>query len=190
MNLYIILFVYIVKPSKGSVSLNAEKINEYVSIHGNDLSRFCLFLCRNQSEAEDLYQDTWVKVIKKIDSYNSDKPFDKWVLSICSNTYKDKNRLHFVKKRFEFASPEDKQLFFDSIPDKSTPKEDYFELFKCLSMLTPKFKEVLVLKFIEGYSEIEVASILGIPNGTVKSRLNKAKQLLRGRLEKYEKSHR
>lgn len=168
--------------------MNAEKINEYVSNYGNDLSRFCLFLCRNQVEAEDLYQDTWLKVIKKLDSYDINKPFDKWILAICSNTYKDKNRLHFVKKRFEFSSPEDKQLFFDSIPDKSTPKEDYFELFKSLSMLAPKFKEVIILKFIEGYSEIEVSEILGIPNGTVKSRLSKAKRLLRERLVEHEKS--
>jgi len=82
-----------------------------------------------------------------------------------------------------FESEEESQLFFSSIPDESCyTKDDYAELHKVIGTLPKKQKLVIVLKFFRDLSVSEVAQILRIPEGTVKSRLHQAKKTIRRRL--------
>lgn len=158
-------------------------IEKFVMLYSRDLTKLCINLCGNIQDAEDLFQDTWVKVYRYLEKYDRSKPFDKWLFSICVNTYKNNLKLSFNKRRVFFESDEESQLFFASIPEESNyTKDDYAELHKVIETLPKKQKLVIVLKFFRDLSVSEVADILKIPEGTVKSRLHQAKKTIRRRL--------
>lgn len=140
-------------------------------------------LCPCQTDAEDLFQDTWYKAIKGYDTYDSEKPFDKWLFSICVNTYKNSLRLAYNKRKLDFNSDEEKEFFINSVPDtENNSLDSHIELKKEILALPKRQKLVIVLHYLKGYSEKEIAEILKIPQGTVKSRLHSAKKRLKERL--------
>jgi len=157
-------------------------LSDRIAEHGPALSRLCASLCGNRADAEDLYQETWLKVMRFIDTYDTTRPFEKWLFAICVNSFRNARRTAWFRHRYEFVSPEDKQRYLDSIPDKTVPRSDYAALATGVAQLPEKLRTVLVLKYVSGYSEDDVAQLLHIPPGTVKSRLFNAKRQLKQRL--------
>lgn len=153
-------------------------ILEYVRLYEKDLSRLCLSLCRNCAEAEDLYQETWVKVLRHFDRYDKSRPFDKWLFAICVNTFKNLRTAADRRHAHAFASEEEARFYIASIPAADTPHEVYLTLYDAISKLPEKQRVVVVLRYFKDYSEKDIAEILKIPVGTVKSRLHKAKAFL------------
>lgn len=158
------------------------RISEYINLYGRDLTRLCMSLCNNKADAEDLYQATWEKVIKNLRKYDKEKPFDKWLFSICVNTYKDTVKSSFAKKILKFNKTEDLEQTLNSIPDSVAPHDEFISLHQALKKLTPDKRQAVALYYFKDYSTKEVAEILNIPEGTVKSRLNAARQDLRKEL--------
>ncbi len=155
----------------------------YVQQYSADLSRLCMSLCGNKTEAEDLFQETWLKAMRYYDKYEKSKPFDKWLYSICVNTYK--NTLSSARRRFQyiFKTSEESDSFFNSIPEiNANNREDYNLLHAAVRSLSRKKRTVIVLYFFKGYSVSEIAEILKIPEGTVKSRLSSAKAEIKRRM--------
>lgn len=160
---------------------------KYISDYSADLTRLCISLCGNVSDADDLFQDTWYKAIKNYAKYDFDMPFDKWLYSICVNTYKDSLRLFYNKRKMIFKTEEDKTEFLNSIPDSCPDNyDDYLQLHTAVNALPKKQKIVIVLYYFKDYSLNEISGILKIPVGTVKSRLNLAKSTLKRRLNNEE----
>ncbi len=157
-----------------------DEIDNYIALYRYDLGRLCYNLCRNMPDAENLYQETWLKAIEHIKQYKKDKPFDKWLYSICVNTYKESLRKKKREANIDFQSNEEKDLFLSAIPDiNDTELSRMGELYDAINKLPPKYSTVIILKYISEYSELEIAQILKIPAGTVKSRLYKARNLLK-----------
>ncbi len=166
--------------------MNDELLNNYIEKYQTDLTRLCMSLCGSVYDADDLYQETWLKVMRKYDSFDTSRPFDKWLFSICVNTYKDTLRLAWRKKQLQFNTNEDKDLFLSSITcsdEFDKDEEDYIALWESICKLPPKQRIVIALFYFKEYSHSEVAQILNIPEGTVKSRLHKAKILLKEALK-------
>lgn len=158
------------------------KISEYINLYGKDLTRLCLSLCNQKSDAEDLYQTTWEKAIKNIRKYNKDKPFDKWLFTICVNTHKDTVKSPPHRKILSFNKTEDLEFTLNSIPDSVAPYDEFLSLHQALKNLSLEKRQVVALYYFKDYSTKEVAEILNIPEGTVKSRLSAARQELRKEL--------
>lgn len=158
-------------------------ISNYISLYGKDLSRLCLSLCKNKSDAEDLYQSTWERVLKNIRRYNKEKPFDKWLYSICINAHKDMVKSPFRKRIFHFDTTEDLERTLNSIPDTAMSHDEFLSLHSAISKLTLEKRQVIALYYFKDYSLTEVAEILNIPEGTVKSRLSSAREQIRKELE-------
>ncbi len=159
------------------------EIEQYVIKYSADLTRLCLSLCGNSADAEDLFQDTWCKAMKHFKQYNKSLPFDKWLFSICVNTYKNSLKLFYNRNKVNFKSDEEKEAFLNSIPNADEDNSDYyFELHKAISALPKKLKIVIVLYYFKGYSAKEISQILNIPEGTVKSRMYSARETLKRRL--------
>ncbi len=155
----------------------------YIALYSRDLTRLCLSLCKTREDAEDLFQDTWYKAMKKYEKYDPSYPFDKWLFSICVNTYKDRVRLFENKNRILFSSSEEKDRFFSSIPDIEREKrEEYLDLCREIGRLSKKLRVTLALYYFKDRSIKECSDILNIPQETVKSRLKRAKTILRRRL--------
>ncbi|MGN0583042.1 MAG: RNA polymerase sigma factor [Oscillospiraceae bacterium] len=158
----------------------SELIDQYIEEYSPNLSGLCCSLCSNYADADDLFQETWLKVIKNFGKYDSSKDFEKWLVSICINTYK--NMVRSRKRLIQFDTSEQLDIFLSSIPDSDAENEEYKELIEIIGELPEKYKIILALRYFNDYSEKETAKILKIPAGTVKSRLNKAKILIRRRL--------
>lgn len=157
--------------------------NDYITKHSLDLTRLCLSLCGNRADADDLFQETWVKAIKNYSKYDPALPFDKWLFAICANTYKNNLKLAFNRKNMSFANEEEKMRFLNSIPDISYENsEDYIMLDTAIQKLDKKRRIVLVMFYFKDYSIKEISQILKIPEGTVKSRLHSAKTELKRRM--------
>ncbi len=165
-----------------------EDFENYTLRYGKDLTRLCLSLCGNSQDAEDLFQETWCRAIRNYAKYNSSMPFDKWLFAICVNTYKNSVGLFYNKKRIHFKSDEEKTAFLNSIPDANEDNsDDYIELHGIISSLPKKLKIVIALYYFKDYGIRDIAQLLKIPEGTVKSRLHNAKAEIKRRLEIYEK---
>ena len=153
-------------------------IDQYIEEYGRRLFGLCLSLCADRYEAEDLYQETWLKAYKKFDQYDGMRPFEGWLTGICVNTYRDSLRKKKVLKIFEsFSSAEEKEMTLDRIPDGESA--DYSELHEAVSRLPEKLRITVILFYFHDMKLKDVAESLKIPPGTVKSRLNKARAILK-----------
>jgi len=146
----------------------------------NDLYRFCLFLARDPNTAGDLFQDTWVKAMKKIRSYDPQRDFRKWLFTIAANLQKD--RWRWVKRWTKLL--QGFQHVQGPAPEEiAQGKQDKELLYRCLNSLPEKQRIPIVLHYIEGHKLEEIAELLKIPVGTVKSRLHNGKKRLKEMME-------
>lgn len=153
-------------------------INQYIRQYGKRLYGLCITLCANTFDADDLYQDTWIKVVKNIDSYDTSKEFEPWLTRICVNTYRNTLRRIVKSPIFNgFASDEEKTAVMENVPRPEA--QDYSYLHEAIDKLPEKLRVTIILFYFRDMDVSSTATVLGIPEGTVKSRLNKARQLLK-----------
>ena len=152
-------------------------INNYIHKHGKRLYGLCLHLCSNPHDADDLYQETWMKAMKNIDRYDPAAPFEPWITRICVNTHKNVLRGIARSPVLNFHSNEEKEHVLQSV---IAPKEaDYRELYDAIDRLPDKLRMTVILFYFREMDIESTAEVLSIPVGTVKSRLNKARKLLK-----------
>lgn len=154
--------------------------------HKDQLYRLCLYLEKNTDRAEELFQDTWVKAIEKFSMYNADYPFYTWLTQVAVNTYRDKlRRLKLELTRRTFVAEE---VLTQSIETEENIEKDYLYKEKLnlvitsIGQLPDKYKLPLLLVFAEDMSYKEVAVVLGIDEGLVKSRIYEGRKKLKKRL--------
>jgi len=153
-------------------------IDQYIRDYGKRLYGLCTFLCANSYEAEDLYQETWLKVVKNISKYDSGKDFEPWLTTICVNTYRNTLRRITKSPLFNtFTTTDEKEELLNSIP--APEGKDYSSLHEAIDHLPEKLRLAVILFYFRDMDINTTAKVLGIPPGTVKSRLNKAKKLLK-----------
>ncbi len=134
----------------------------------------CLRYAGNAEEAEDILQDGFIKVFNKIDSYRGEGSFEGWIRRIFVNTAIE----HFRKRIYlqpitemEESTIEGKYL---SVLD-SMAEQDIIQL---VQQLSPGYRTVFNMYVVEGYTHRQIAEALGISEGTSKSQLSRAKQIL------------
>lgn len=156
-------------------------IDQYIQQYGKRLYGLCLTLCESTLDADDLYQETWLKVIKHINQYDTSKNFEPWLTTICINTYRNTLRRIARSPIFNhFASNEKKDAVFDRIPaGQPTEEGDYTLLYQAIDHLPDKLRITVILFYFRDMDIASTAKILGIPTGTVKSRLSKSRKLLK-----------
>ncbi len=152
-------------------------MDQYIRKYGKRLYGLCMTLCADKHEADDLYQDTWVKVIRNFDSFDTSKDFEPWLTKLCVNTYRDKLRRISRSPFLSFMSNESKDAVFSTTP--APEREDYSDLYAAIDQLPEKMRLAIILFYFEDMDISKTAETLGIPPGTVKSRLNKARKLLK-----------
>ncbi len=159
-------------------------------VHLDALYRVALRLTANPSDADDLVQETMLKAFRAWDQYEKGTNAKGWLLTILRhafiNEYRRRTRhpenvdLDTIEPFAVFGEIQDEDpqgAFFDKIVDD--------EVLKAIDQLPEAFRETLVLSDVEGMSYQEIAKILEIPVGTVKSRLFRARQALQGKLYEY-----
>lgn len=148
-------------------------MDQYIRKYGKRLYGLCMTLCADKHEADDLYQDTWVKVLKRFDTYDPSRDFEPWLTRLCVNTYRDRLRRLSRSPFLNFSSNETKEAFL--LTATAPEKEDYSDLYAAIDQLPEKLRLTIILFYFEDMDIEKTAQTLGIPTGTVKSRLHKAR---------------
>jgi RNA polymerase sigma-70 factor (ECF subfamily) len=145
-------------------------------------------LCRNTDEAQDLVQETFRRVWKNWKRYDHDRPLQAWALVILRNTFLDSRKCCARKRVVSLDGLRDQQKFprwpepASSEPDLMLVQERSEEesvIRKAMRRLLRKHTEVLVLRDFRRQKYEEIAESLRLPVGTVRSRLNRARENLR-----------
>jgi RNA polymerase sigma-70 factor (ECF subfamily) len=141
--------------------------------------RLFAFLARRvgASAAEDLFQETWLRVVRARASFDPTRRFSTWLFQIANNLCRDRGRRRRVEDGWKDAMREQVR----SAPGRLEPPplDLRLDMHRRLQALSETFREVLILRYYHHLSEAEIAEILGIPRGTVKSRLHHAVRALR-----------
>ncbi|MFT3899584.1 MAG: RNA polymerase sigma factor SigE [Gordonia sp. (in: high G+C Gram-positive bacteria)] len=153
--------------------------DELVAEHADRVYRLAYRLSGNQHDAEDLTQETFIRVFRSLSSYQPGT-FEGWLHRITTNLFLDMVRRR-SKIRME-ALPEDYDRVPAATPD---PQQIYADanldpvLQGALDQLAPEFRAAVVLCDIEGLSYEEIATTMGVKMGTVRSRIHRGRQSIR-----------
>ena len=144
--------------------------------YGSQLMHYLVSILGSREWAEDVFQDTWVKVIEKIGSFRSDAVFAPWLFRIARNGAYDLLR---QKRRWlgleNLKLDEDDRPFEPQAPGNLAEElADKEMVQKLLRALEPAYREVLWLRFFQDMSYEEICQFAQLPMGTVKSRLFRA----------------
>ena len=138
-------------------------------------------MLNNQSEAEDLVQETFLRVWTHRQDYDFSYCLSTWIYTIALNLAKNELRKHRKFKFFNLGEMTEKGI---ELPDpKMGPSSLGHMLSQAITCLPPKYKTAFLLRDVEQMSYEEVAQILGVPLGTVKSRVNRARAVLKENLK-------
>ena len=176
---------------------DARAFRVLVQRHRGSVFNFILRYTGHKARAEDLLQETWLKVVRSSSEYEPKAKFTTWVYTIAVNLCK--NRLKYLGRRKaesqadfeplkERLNAEEVQSFTSGDverPDQMAEGREVERVVRlCLSEMDPDFREVLVLRDLEDLSYEELADITGLPDGTVKSRLHRARAMLKSAVER------
>lgn len=153
-------------------------IDPYIRQYGTRLYGLCRTLCASAFDADDLYQDTWLQVMRHIEQYDPQRPFEPWLTRICVNTYRNRLRRILRSPVFDaFSTGEEKDAVMERVPAEEG--EDHAPLHAAIDRLPEKLRVTVILFYFRDMDVRSVAHVLNIPPGTVKSRLSKARKQLR-----------
>jgi RNA polymerase sigma-70 factor, ECF subfamily len=166
-------------------------VDREVLPHLDALHRYCLYLSKDRTEAEDLTQETLVKSIKSISSFKEGTNCKAWLFRIATNTFLNKVRRKPIQLEYRDAYPADPgvgRTASSFVRANRTPEESFVtqlsrsKVRDAIEALPSEFRPVVVLADLEGFAYREIAEILSCPIGTVMSRLHRGRRLLRTKL--------
>ncbi len=158
---------------------------EIYNRHHRRVYSICLRMLQNTTEAEDLTQDVFIQLHRKIGSFRGDSAFTTWLHRLTVNQV----LMHFRKRNVKFEKTTEEgetpvQIVGGTQNPRKMPVVDKIAIQDAIAQLPDGYRNVFVLHDVEGYEHEEVARILGCSVGTSKSQLHKARLKLRKLLQK------
>lgn len=144
------------------------------------VTRVLLF---DRQTAEDVTQEVWVEVWRSLPRFEAERPLRPWLLAIVANRCRMARRGRRVVNISLDVATVDALYATEDIATASLQREQAVELRAVLAELKPEFQDVLALRYFAGLDLVEIGSLTATPLGTVKSRLHRAQQALRQRLQ-------
>lgn len=155
---------------KSALQADVERV---VRQYTQTLYKICLVLLCNNYDAEDAVQETFFKYIHKSPVFNELEHEKAWLISVATNTCRNMRRFKFMHLH---ENIDDLYDYVEKGEDKA--------LLETLMTLPTKYKEVLLLHYVEGYKVNEIAGIITISVAAVKKRLQKGRKLLKDKYMK------
>lgn len=167
---------------------NGEAFEFLYRLHKRRVYSVCLRMTANTAEAEDLTQEAFLQLFRKIGTFRGESAFSTWLHRIAVNIV----LMHLRKKVLPFKSPEETLESDEETTTQELRVEDMnlsglidrLQLERAIDRLSPGYKTVFVLHDIEGFEHNEIASMLGCSIGNSKSQLHKARFKLRDYLKR------
>jgi RNA polymerase sigma-70 factor (ECF subfamily) len=174
--------------AQGLVRRDPDLLDHLIELYQQRLYRYLLFLTGNPALSEDLFQETWIRVLERGHQYNAKSKFESWLFAIARNLVIDVSRRKKMPSIEELGDPETNQPY-DPPDDHSASalqllvtRENEQAVQFSLLKIAPYYREVLVLRFHEDLNLEEIAQILSTPISTVKSRLYRGLTALKSAL--------
>lgn len=173
---------------------NKRRFEQEALVHTDALYRAAMRMTKNESDAQDLIQETFLRAYKNFDRFEEGTNCKAWLFKIMTNTF-----INAYRSKQKQATP----VSFDDVDDNflysqlaetsdtGDPEKDFFakmidqDVVEAIEQLPAEFRMVVVLAFYEGFAYQEIADILGIQVGTVKSRLHRGRKILQKLLWQY-----
>jgi RNA polymerase sigma-70 factor (ECF subfamily) len=157
--------------------------NDLIERYKRQVFNLIYRLVQNPSDAEDLAQETFIKTFRSLSSYDTQRPFHTWLFKITHNTTIDFQR----KNKTRLVSVDEDSI---EIEDAEPSPEERLEIAlrselveKAIATVPAPYREILILRYQQETPCAEIAVILGIPEGTVKIRLFRARGIMKQKLK-------
>ncbi len=161
---------------KGAAHVDRKTYEEAVALHSDTVTRLLLLRCRQPADAEDCYQEVFLKLLTAKGPFRDQEHIKAWLIQVTLHEAVNLHRQFWHRKvglLGESPFP----------PEAVAPESSAWEVLETLRTLPGHQRDVLYLHCVEGYSVEETATILGLRPGTVKSRLSRARAALRKQLQ-------
>ncbi|UCE19771.1 MAG: sigma-70 family RNA polymerase sigma factor [Gemmatimonadota bacterium] len=156
------------------------------------LLNFVFRFVGDRDQAEELVQETFLRVFRERKNHERISNFSTWIFTIAGNLAKSELRRRKRWRFFSLDQPESEEGTEFEIPDESQRPDDLTHdrmieraVEEAMETLSPKYREAVILRDIQGFAYEEIAEIIGCPVGTVKSRVNRARLRLQEELKEW-----
>ncbi len=160
-----------------------------VKRYKDPLINFIYRFLGSQTDAEDVLQETFLRLYKNKHYYKEIAKFSTWIYTIAGNLAKTELRKRRRRTFFSINQYGGEEKDYDIPDDSNNPEQETNTqitddiIQEAIERLSPKFKEVIILRDIQGFSYDEISEMIKVPLGTVKSRVNRARLKLQADLQ-------
>ena len=156
-----------------------EAYRQLIEEYGNKLLRTCYLILNDREEAEDVVQETFIKVFNKIDTFKEKSGLYTWIYAIALNLSRDRMRTKqdMLELKDEWIGIDDVESHVEINIDRELLRKEIFEM-------NSLYREVLVLFYYEELSIKEISNLLNEKEGTIKSKLSRGRNMLKESLLK------
>ena len=160
--------------ARGLKRQDPELLDQLIETYQHRLMRYLMFLTGKREVAEDLFQEVWIRVLRRGSQYNGEARFDTWIFTIARNLVIDLSRKRTMASLDEMREGGEDERPFEIVQDGPSPLEQFqgrenaAELAEVLQTLEPSYREVISLRFHEEMSLEEIATVTRAPLSTVK----------------------
>lgn len=168
--------------------------------HKTTVFRFACYLAQDIGEAEDLFQEAWLRVAKNFPRASTERSLKAWIITIVANLHRDALRKKKIRRMFLLQKSRlfsraknmvqagnEAAVFHSANAEKRSDMSKAIS--KALALLPERQRLVFILKEVEGFKQTEISEMLKIPVGTVKSLMYRAVKGLRLELSAYKPEH-
>ena len=173
-----------------------DRFPDLVKRYEQKLYNFGMRMCRDRADAEDTVQETFLNVFRYLKNFRYETKFKNWLYRVAASTcIKKRRKSKFAPKRelsLDEFFPQEEAEVSDQVPrwalmplDKVLNDELLEKINEAIYTLPEKYRLVILLRDIEGFSTAETAQILNLSDANVKVRLHRARLFLRDKLKEY-----
>ena len=167
---------------KACIKGNRKAQKQLYQMFSDKMYGLCLRYAKDKDEAKDILQDGFIKVFLNLKQFNNKGSFEGWIRRIIVNTalerFRDKNYLFAVNMENNYDAGD---YEYDHILSEIAAND----LLKLVQELSPQYRTVFNLYAVEGYSHKEICKMLNIKEGTSKSNLSRAREILKEKIKDY-----
>lgn len=154
--------------------MTSQEYTRYFNLYADDIYRIVLSSCRNPSDAEDIMQNTFLKLLNTETAFTDDLHVKRWLITVAVNECRNVFR-SFWKKKVDYLE--------DSPQEPRFSMKEYSNLYSAVRRLPQIYRIIIHLYYYEGYSVKEISSILQIKESTVQTRLMRGREKLKSMLK-------
>jgi len=180
-------------PINAEVMSKTERFEEIALVHMDSVHKYALCMAKNESDANDLVQETYFRAYRFFDKFREGTNCKAWLITILRNTFINtirRERKHPQMIYLSEMNEKGRELLGDADPENAIFGVLFDDdVFDAMNLLPAKYRIAVLLADIEGLSYKEIADKVGCPVGTVMSRLCRGRRLLKKRLQDYAVRH-